>query len=90
MSRQALEEERKALGDQHPDMLTSINNLATVLRNEGKYEAAEEMSRRALDGREKALEKEHTHTLTSISNLALVLTESGEVRSGRRVQPTSW
>ncbi|KAI9778300.1 MAG: hypothetical protein M1816_004150 [Peltula sp. TS41687] len=48
----------KALGKEHPDTLTSVSNLASVLQHQGKYEAAEEMDRRALEGREKALKYE--------------------------------
>jgi hypothetical protein len=40
---------------EHPDTLTSMNNLALVLENQGKYEAAEEMHWRALELREKML-----------------------------------
>ena len=48
MSRRALEGSEKVLGMEHPETLTSIGNLASVLRNQGKYEAAEEMGRRVL------------------------------------------
>ena len=60
----------KLLGVEHPDTLTSVNNLASVLRDQGKYEAAEEMNRRALEGREKVLGVEHPDTLTSVYSLA--------------------
>jgi hypothetical protein len=43
------------LGVEHPSTLTSVGNLALVLRRQGKYEAAEEMNQRALAGYEKAL-----------------------------------
>ena len=73
MNRRALEGREKALGKEHPNTLTSVSNLASVLRYQGKYEEVEEMNRRALEGKEKALGKEHPNTLTSVSNLALVL-----------------
>jgi hypothetical protein len=39
------------LGKEHPDTLTSMNNnVAAVLRDQGKYEQAEEMLRQARDG----------------------------------------
>ena len=37
------------LGEEYPDTLMSMNNLAEVLRDQGKYEAAEEMQRQALE-----------------------------------------
>jgi tetratricopeptide (TPR) repeat protein len=61
------------LGKEHPDTLTSMNNLATVLRDQGKYEQAEEMYRHALRLRQTVLGKEHPSTLTRMSNLASVL-----------------
>ncbi len=36
------------MGDQHPDVAISMNNLAGVLADEGKYEEAEKMHRDAL------------------------------------------
>jgi hypothetical protein len=49
----------KVLGVEHPSTLSSVNNLAEVFRDQGKYEEAEEMHRRALEGREKVLGAEH-------------------------------
>jgi tetratricopeptide (TPR) repeat protein len=69
----ALSTRDNILGSEHPATLTSINNLAIVLRHQGKYEAAEEMQRRALELREKVLGPEHPDTLTSINNLAQML-----------------
>jgi hypothetical protein len=57
---------------QHPFRLTSVSNLALVLQDQGKHEAAEEMHRRALVGDVKVLGVEHPSMLTSVSNLASV------------------
>ena len=43
MHRQTLGPSETVLGKEHPDTLASINNLAHVLRDEGKYKEAEEM-----------------------------------------------
>ena len=58
MYQQTLELREKVLGKEHPDTLTSMNNLA-VLSSQGKYEEAEEMHRQALELREKVLGHEH-------------------------------
>jgi tetratricopeptide (TPR) repeat protein len=50
-----------------------MNNLALVLRDQGKYEQAEEMYRRALRLWETVLGKEHPFTLTGMDNLAVLL-----------------
>ena len=55
-----------------------MNNLATVLSDQGKYEQAEEMHRQALELRETVLGKEHPDTLTSMNNLASVLSDQGK------------
>jgi tetratricopeptide (TPR) repeat protein len=49
-----------------------------VLRNQGKYNKAEQMNRRILEGRKKALGKEHPDTLISVNNLASVLQDQGK------------
>jgi hypothetical protein len=72
-TRRALAGREKALGVEHLDTLTGVSNLASVLRGQGKYEAAEEINRRALAGREKVLGVEHPDMLISVSNLASVL-----------------
>ncbi|KAF2732966.1 hypothetical protein EJ04DRAFT_469350 [Polyplosphaeria fusca] len=76
---------RKKRADESIDTLSSVSILASVLQDQGKYEAAEEMNRRALEGREKALGKDHPDTLTSVYCLAHLLhttrcyTEAGEL-----------
>ena len=61
------------LGKEHPDTLTSKNNLAEVLSSQGNYEEAEQIHRQALALRERVLGKEDPDTLTSKNNLAEVL-----------------
>ena len=68
---------RESAGREHPDTLTSMNNLARVLSEQGKYEQAEEMHQQTLRLMEITLGKEHPHTLTSRNNLAAVLRDQG-------------
>jgi hypothetical protein len=49
-----------------------------VLRDQGKYEQAEEMYRQVLGLSETVLGKEHPFTLTSMNNLATVLINQGK------------
>lgn len=69
MHRQALQLYEKVLGKEHPDTLTSMNNLALELSNLGKYEEAEQMHRQTLQLREKVLGKDHPSTRRSRKNL---------------------
>lgn len=43
MHRRGLEGREKVLAPEHPSTLTSVNNLGSVLKSEGKYEEAEAM-----------------------------------------------
>jgi tetratricopeptide (TPR) repeat protein len=75
---QVIESRGRVLGSKHPNTLTSINNLGSVLSGQGKYKEAEVMHRRALEAREKMLGREHPDTLTSVSNLGSVLESQGK------------
>ncbi|CUS11379.1 unnamed protein product, partial [Tuber aestivum] len=63
----------RILGPDHPGALSSVNNLANVLRDQGKYVESEAMNRRALEGQERILGPDHPHTITSANNLAILL-----------------
>ena len=78
ISRDALDGREKVLGLEHPDTLTSVSNLGSLLERQGKYGEAEAMHRRALEGYEKMLGLEHPYTLTSVSNLGSVLERQGK------------
>jgi len=64
---------KKELGANHPNTLTSVSNLALVLKKQGRYQEAELMNRRVLEVWEKELGANHPDTLISVSNLASVL-----------------
>jgi tetratricopeptide (TPR) repeat protein len=58
----ALAIREKALGPEHPDTATSLNNLAWLLQDQGDLAAARPLYERALAIREKALGPEHPYT----------------------------
>jgi hypothetical protein len=66
------------LGKEHPSTLTSMDNLAMVLKGQAKYERAEGMLRQAPRLRERMLGKEYPDTLRSMIYLAMVLKEQAE------------
>ncbi|KFY77721.1 hypothetical protein V498_09277 [Pseudogymnoascus sp. VKM F-4517 (FW-2822)] len=68
----------ESLGIEHPDTLTSVSQLGSVLLRQGKYEEGESMHRRALEGREKVLGVEHPDTLISVSHFGSVLEGQGK------------
>jgi tetratricopeptide (TPR) repeat protein len=68
---------RLILGDKHPNTLKTINNLASVYRNQGRHKEAEELHRQVRAVQEQVLGKEHPDTLTTLNNLASVYSDLG-------------
>jgi tetratricopeptide (TPR) repeat protein len=76
--RRALAIDEKALGLKHPDVATSLNNLAGLLYKQGKYVEAEPLYRRALAIGEKTLGPDHPAVATRLNNLAGLLEAQGK------------
>src|SRR5436305_872701 len=89
MHRQALELRETVLGQEHPDTLKSMNNLAIVLEAQAKFKQAEEMHRQALELRETVLGQEHPKTLKSMSYLAWTYWKQERTGCGRDSRKTS-
>jgi len=43
------------IADEHPDTLTSMNNLASTYRNQGRWDAAEELDMQVMETSKKKL-----------------------------------
>ncbi len=67
----------KALGPDHPDTATSLNNLASLYGDQGLYTKAEPLVIRALAITEKALGPDHPSTALSLNNLAILYGDQG-------------
>ncbi|WP_042713030.1 tetratricopeptide repeat protein, partial [Crocosphaera watsonii] len=61
---------KKLLGDEHPDVATSFNNLAGLYYSQGRYTEAETLYKDALALIKKLLGDEHPDVATSFNNLA--------------------
>ena len=61
---------RRVLGDEHPDTLTSANNLAETRRAQGDHAGARALHEEVYATRRRVLGDEHPDTLTSANNLA--------------------
>ncbi len=68
---------RRVLGDEHPNTLSSINNMGVLLRSQGKLAEAEPYYREALEGRRRVLGSEHPQTLSSINSMGFLLENQG-------------
>jgi tetratricopeptide (TPR) repeat protein len=75
----ALEARERVLGAEHPDTLTSVNNLAVLYESQGRLGEAEPLYLRALAGSERVLGAVHPDTLTSVNNLAVLRYRQGRL-----------
>ncbi|KAH8671374.1 hypothetical protein BX600DRAFT_411360 [Xylariales sp. PMI_506] len=85
MYRQVLELQKEVLGRDHPDTLSSMNHLATVLDNQGKCLEAEQIHQQVLELRKAVLGRDHLYTLSSMNNLALVLDSQGKCLEAEQI-----
>ena len=66
------------LGENHPAVATSLNNLAGLYEEQGNYTAALPLYEQALSIRETALGEEHPTVATSLNNLATLYQVQGD------------
>ena len=69
---------RKILGDRHPDVAASLNNLAELYRSQGRYEEAEPLYQQALALMQELLGDRHPDVATSLNNLAGLYRSQGK------------
>ncbi len=77
LAERALAIREKVLGREHPDVASSLNNLAALYKSQGNYAKAEPLYLRALTIREKVLGREHPDVATSLNNLAFLYESQG-------------
>ena len=74
---QVMEIRKRVLGEEHPDTLTSMANLASTYRNQGRWKEAEELFVQVMKISKRVLGEEHPDTLTSMANLASTYRNQG-------------
>jgi tetratricopeptide (TPR) repeat protein len=83
---EVIETRKRVLADEHPDTLTSMNNLASTYSNQGRWNEAEELEVQVLQTRKRVLSDEHPDTLTSMNNLALTYRNQGRWNEAEELQ----
>ena len=69
---------RKQLGGKHPDVATSLDDLAYMYESQGRYLDAEPMALEALAIRRKQLGNKHPDVATSLNNLGILYTSKAQ------------
>ena len=77
----ALGARRGVLGEEHPDTLACMNNLAAALHAQGDFDAAQAILRHVLATCQREEGDAHPNTLTAMNNIAEVLFERGDLAS---------
>ncbi|MBI1955701.1 MAG: tetratricopeptide repeat protein, partial [Acidobacteria bacterium] len=78
LATEALQIAETTFGPEHPNVATSLNNLAEMDRSLGRYEEAKPLYQRALRLAETALGPESTLLAATLSNLAEMYRMQGE------------
>ncbi|KAF2633298.1 kinesin light chain 3 [Macroventuria anomochaeta] len=74
---EVMQTSKRVLGDEHPDTLTSIANLASTYMKQGRWSKAEKLEVEVMKTSKRVLGDEHPHTLTSTANLASTYRNQG-------------
>ena len=66
---------KQLLGDNHPDVALSLNNLALLYQSQGRYTEAEPLYREAIKIATQVLGDNHPHTQTIMENYKTMLSQ---------------
>lgn len=80
---------RHVLGRDHPDTLTSMGNLASILQAQGDLAGARRYAEQALNTMQRVLGEDHRLTLTALNNLGQILQDQGDLVSARHYAETA-
>lgn len=75
---QSLEKRKREFGEEHPDTLSSMANLALTYKDQRRWKEAENLQIQVMETSERVLGEQHPFTLMSVSNLASVLQDQGK------------
>jgi Flp pilus assembly protein TadD len=74
------------LGEEHPDTLTSMGNLAITYWAQGRTAEAAALQEEVLEKQKRLLGEEHPDTLKSMGNLAITYRAQGRTTEAATLQ----
>lgn len=83
---QVVKTQKRLLGKEHPETLTSIHNLASTFRDQGRWKETEQLQTQVMKTRKKMLGVAHLDTLASMNQLALTFIDQGRWRKTVKLQ----
>jgi tetratricopeptide repeat protein len=81
-----LAERRHTFGEDHPETLTAMLDLADCWWAQGRLIAARKLEEQVVKGRSRLLGEEHADTLKATGKLAVTLAAQGNLGEARRLQ----
>jgi uncharacterized C2H2 Zn-finger protein len=78
MEEEVLEKRKRILGEDHPDTILALANLAFTLRGLGNYDKALSMEEEVLEKRKRILGEDHPDTILALANLASTVAGLGK------------
>ncbi|KIM93232.1 hypothetical protein OIDMADRAFT_75421, partial [Oidiodendron maius Zn] len=82
---EVMETRKRVVGTEHPDTLTSMANLASTYKSQGRSKEAEELIVQVMETMKRVLGAEHPDTLTSMNNLALTYESQGRSKEAEEL-----
>jgi tetratricopeptide (TPR) repeat protein len=86
MHKRTWERKKVVLGEEHPSTLTSMANLASTYRNQGRWKEAKKLQVRLMKTTKRVLGQEHPSTLSSMANLASTYRNQGRWKEAKKLQ----
>jgi tetratricopeptide (TPR) repeat protein len=86
LQEQVLEVSHRLLGEEHPDTLRAMGNLAGTLKAQGDLAGARGLEEQVLEVRRRLLGEVHPDTLTAMNNLAQTLKALGDHLGARGLE----
>lgn len=76
---------KQNIGEDHPDTISAMRNLAISYRKTGQYQIALTLSKKAADLRTKILGEEHPSTVNDMVNLAISYRKAGNYEEALKI-----
>lgn len=77
---------KKRLGDEHPETLLALNNLANTRSARGDHNGAQDLLERVLKVMRRIFGDEHVNTLSAMNNLANVFSDQRDYERAQELQ----
>ncbi|KAJ7713476.1 hypothetical protein B0H16DRAFT_1702432 [Mycena metata] len=86
LDEEVLEEQKQLLGENHPDTLHTMGNLAVSYSHLGEHQKAKELKVIVLEKRKQVLGENHPETLHTMGSLAVSYSNLGEHQEAKKLQ----